>query len=119
MEGYANTISTLFSSASAALGRTGISSNYTLASASASTSTNSTAVITIGVWTVERATHNISGKHVSVWSCDKSRLSVSSGRTDSRKLEKTLEILRKEATSLARLRHPSILEVAEPIEENR
>lgn len=123
---YASTLSTLFSSASALVGRTAISSNYTLASSSTSSNSSSSPTSTsiiIGVWTVERATHNTSGKVVSVWSCDKSRLTSSSDRAGAsgtaKRLERTLAVLRKEATSLSRLRHPSILEVVEPVEENR
>ncbi|SCV70030.1 BQ2448_1424 [Microbotryum intermedium] len=130
-----------FLSAASSLGaRSALSSNYTLAtanSASSSSSSSSAAAssssssssaplrtLQIGPWKVERASHNSSGKHVSIWSCDKSSLVAPTGALKrdphaARRLEKAVETLKKEAASLSRLRHPCILEMAEPMEETR
>ncbi|SCZ90255.1 BZ3500_MvSof-1268-A1-R1_Chr9g10767 [Microbotryum saponariae] len=129
-----------FLSAASSLGaRSALSSNYTLATAtSPSSSSSATAAgavssssssapirsLQIGPWKVERASHNSSGKQVSIWSCDKSSLVAPTGALKrdpnaARRLEKAVETLKKEAASLSRLRHPCILEMAEPIEETR
>ncbi|KDE06107.1 SCY1 protein kinase [Microbotryum lychnidis-dioicae p1A1 Lamole] len=131
-----------FLSAASSLGaRSALSSNYTLATAtspSSSSSSSATAAgaissssssapirtLQIGPWKVERASHNSSGKQVSIWSCDKSSLVAPTGALKrdpnaARTLEKAVETLKKEAASLSRLRHPCILEMAEPIEETR
>lgn len=103
--------------------------------------------VRIGCWNVHRATHNTTNKLVSVWTADK-RLDSSpsssltslpglvnaanswaSGASTNTShhhpnqpktpLEKVIEILKKEVSSLSRLRHPCILEVVEPLEETR
>ncbi|EAU88393.1 other/SCY1 protein kinase [Coprinopsis cinerea okayama7 len=71
----------------------------------------------IGLWKVQPATHKVTGKRVSVWSFDKrgpemERLGVA-GK------DRVLEVLKNEASALSRLRHPSILEMVEPLEETR
>ncbi|GAA5936441.1 hypothetical protein JCM3775_000821 [Rhodotorula graminis] len=89
----------------------------------------------IGVWKVHRAKHHSNGKLVSVWTADKHQLaagpppSSSAGarrgggardRTaDVERFKNAVEVLKKEASSLSRLRHPCILEMAEPMEEGR
>ncbi|KAK4048951.1 Protein kinase domain-containing protein ppk32 [Microbotryomycetes sp. JL201] len=124
--------SALFSAASS-LAQRGFASNYTLHSQQQSSSTStsaSTRPLYVGVWKVERATHNgPSKKQVSIWTCDKqqlvqhnSRQSVSSAsRHDlvTKRLERAVEVLKKDAASLSRLRHPCILEMTEPVEETR
>ncbi|KAM0787285.1 hypothetical protein ACM66B_006518 [Microbotryomycetes sp. NB124-2] len=118
----------LFSAASS-LAQRGFASNYTLHSQS-QPSSSSARTVHVGVWKVERATHNgPSKKQVSIWTCDKqqlvthnSRSSVSSSsRHDltTKRLERAIEVLKKDATSLSRLRHPCILEMTEPVEETR
>ncbi|KAI4800918.1 kinase-like protein, partial [Aureobasidium sp. EXF-8845] len=96
-----------------------IGSNYTIAPQPSSTS---------GPWKIFDAKKKSTGKHASVFIFDKKSLepSVSSlggGRGNSssikRAQEEVIDHLKKEASSLARLRHPSVLELAEPVEETR
>lgn len=95
-----------------------ISSNYTIASQPSSTS---------GPWKIFDAKKKGKGTQVSVFVFDKKSLEPSGaslgGRSGASSLKRTheevLERLKKEANSLARLRHPSILELAEPVEETR
>lgn len=97
-----------------------ITSHYTLAAQPSSTS---------GPWKIFDAKRKSTGKAASVFVFDKRSLEPQSsggglgGRTSSvslkRAQEEVLERLKKEASSLARLRHPSILELAEPVEETR
>ncbi|KAF2717686.1 hypothetical protein K431DRAFT_306688 [Polychaeton citri CBS 116435] len=96
-----------------------ISSNYSIAPQPTSSS---------GPWKVFDAKHRKTGKLYSVFIFDKKTLEPQGGTLSSRsssssalrKLhEEVLERLKKEASSLARLRHPSILELAEPVEETR
>ncbi|KAH9816871.1 kinase-like domain-containing protein [Melampsora americana] len=96
---------------------------------SSSATTNYAPSVRIGLWTVTRATHNSTNKLVSVWTFEKkldqnSNHSYLSGRgsntsTTRTPLEKVIDVLKKEASSLSRLRHPCILEVVEPLEETR
>ncbi|KAF2088750.1 ARM repeat-containing protein [Saccharata proteae CBS 121410] len=96
-----------------------INSNYSVASTPASTS---------GPWKIYDAKKKSTGKAASVFVFEKKSLEPQSGaslggRTNAASLkraqEEVLERLRKEAKSLSRLRHPSILELAEPVEETR
>ncbi|KNZ56930.1 SCY1 protein kinase [Puccinia sorghi] len=102
----------------------------------------------IGLWTVHRAIHNSSNKLVSIWTAEKrlesspssslsslpslvtvanswasgsisNSSSASNPNQPKTPLEKVIEILKKEVSSLSRLRHPCILEVVEPLEETR
>ncbi|GAA5900963.1 hypothetical protein JCM8208_007576 [Rhodotorula glutinis] len=90
----------------------------------------------VGGWKVHRAKHHSNGKLVSVWTADKHQLaagppgSSSSGGArrgggtrdrgaDAERFKSAVEVLKKEASSLSRLRHPCILEMAEPMEEGR
>ncbi|BGP43594.1 Protein kinase domain-containing protein ppk32 [Rhodotorula kratochvilovae] len=88
----------------------------------------------VGVWKVHRAKHNSNGKLVSIWSADKGSLLNAAGgasapsrrgggtrdrERDADRLKAALDVLKKEASSLSRLRHPCILEMAEPMEESR
>ncbi|KXT02568.1 hypothetical protein AC578_10682 [Pseudocercospora eumusae] len=94
-----------------------ISSNYTIAPQPSSTS---------GPWKIFDAKRKQTGKAVSVFVFDRKSLEPQSGagfgaRSSASSLkrahEEVVERLKKEASSLARLRHPSILELAEPLEE--
>ncbi|KAH0278967.1 kinase-like protein, partial [Aureobasidium melanogenum] len=96
-----------------------IGSNYSIAPQPSSTS---------GPWKIFDAKKKSTGKAASVFVFDKKSLEPSSsalggGRGSSssikRAQEEVIDRLKKEASSLARLRHPSILELAEPIEETR
>ncbi|KWU45604.1 hypothetical protein RHOSPDRAFT_10912, partial [Rhodotorula sp. JG-1b] len=82
----------------------------------------------VGVWRVTRAKHVSSGKLVSIWTADKASLvnsSSSSGaghrdRDHADRLKRALDVLKKEAGPPSPLlRHPCILEMAEPMEESR
>ncbi|KAI0129481.1 clathrin-coated vesicle protein [Xylariales sp. AK1849] len=94
-----------------------ISSNYTIA-----TSITSTA----GPWKIYDATSKKTKKPYSVFVFDRKSLDShgnSLGRSSAsafkRAAEEVVERLKKEASSLARLRHPSVLELVEPVEETR
>ncbi|THX05191.1 kinase-like protein [Aureobasidium pullulans] len=96
-----------------------IGSNYSIAPQPSSTS---------GPWKIFDAKKKSTGKAASVFIFDKKSLepsasSLGGGRGNSssvkRAQEEVIDRLKKEASSLARLRHPSVLELAEPIEETR
>uniref|UniRef100_A0A0K3CTW3 BY PROTMAP: gi/342319027/gb/EGU10979.1/ Other/SCY1 protein kinase [Rhodotorula glutinis ATCC 204091] n=1 Tax=Rhodotorula toruloides TaxID=5286 RepID=A0A0K3CTW3_RHOTO len=98
--------------------------------ASAYSVDSSVPAVHIGVWKVVRAKHNGgSGRVVSIWTADKGTL-VGSGSSrrggasrdrerDAERLKYAVDVLKKEASSLSRLRHPCVLEMAEPMEESR
>ena len=97
-----------------------IASNYTIAPTPTSLS---------GPWKIFDAKKKSTGKAVSVFVFERKAIEPQGGgfggsRSTSaaslrRAHEEVIERLKKEASSLARLRHPSILELAEPIEETR
>jgi len=94
-----------------------INGNYSVASAPSSTS---------GPWKIYDAKKKSTGKTASVFVLDRKSLdahSSSLGRTSASSLkratEEVVERLKKEASSLARLRHPNILELVEPVEDTR
>jgi SCY1-like protein 2 len=94
-----------------------ISSNYKISDHPTSTA---------GPWRIFDAKHKSNGKSVSVFVFDRKTLEPESGafgRSGGSSLKKVhdevVERLRNEASSLARLRHPSILELAEPVEDTR
>lgn len=94
-----------------------ISSNY-------SVSTNLTS--TAGPWKIYDATSKKTKKPYSVFVFDKKSLDShgnSLGRSSAtafkRATEEVVERLKKEVSCLARLRHPSVLELVEPVEETR
>ncbi|KAF2120513.1 hypothetical protein BDV96DRAFT_538696 [Lophiotrema nucula] len=96
-----------------------ISSNYTVSSTPSSFS---------GPWKIYDAKKKSTGKAASVFVFEKKSLEPPGGgslggRSGASALkrahEEVIERLKKEASSLARLRHPSILELAEPVEDTR
>ena len=95
-----------------------ISANYTLSSTPTSVS---------GAWKVYDAKKKSTGKAVSVFVFDRKSLDPHSGSFGSRsggasqkKLQdEVIARIKKESNLLARLRHPCILELAEPIEDTR
>ncbi|KAJ7074317.1 kinase-like domain-containing protein [Mycena amicta] len=109
----------MFAAATSFFARTAISQSYNLTTPSAPGSRSSTPgpsgssspsyspPLSIGLWRVQSATHKVTNKRVSVWSFDK------------RSPEMERLLLKAEASSLTRLRHPSILEMVEPLEETR
>ncbi|KAI8998790.1 kinase-like protein [Trametes punicea] len=125
----------MFAAASSFFARTNISQSYNIGISSGSSGsrtstpspagTSSTALpsaalsppFSVGPWRVQSATHKVTGKRVSVWSADKR--SPEMERMGPASKERTLEILKAEASALSRLRHPSILEMVEPLEETR
>lgn len=97
-----------------------INTNYTLSPEPASIS---------GPWKIYDAKKKTTKKAVSVFVLEKKALDPPgggslSGRSSGtsglkRAQEEVVERLKKEASSLARLRHPNILELVEPVEETR
>ncbi|CZT12191.1 related to bovine rhodopsin kinase and to YGR052w [Rhynchosporium graminicola] len=94
-----------------------INSNYSIAATPSSTS---------GPWKIYDAKKKSTGKAVSVFVFDRRSLDShggSLGRSSAASLkratEEVVERLKKEASSLARLRHPNILELVEPVEDTR
>lgn len=83
-------------------------------------------ICTSGPWKVFDAKNKSNGKQVSVFVFDRKILEPQSGglaRSSATSLKKAqdevAERLKREASSLARLRHPSILELVEPVEDTR
>lgn len=95
-----------------------ISSNYSIAPQPTSHA---------GPWKIFDAKKKSTGKPVSVFVFDKKSLEPQGGglggRSNASSLrkahEEVVDRLKREASSLARLRHPSILELVEPVEETR
>ncbi|ORY91232.1 hypothetical protein BCR43DRAFT_100586 [Syncephalastrum racemosum] len=79
-------------------------------------------IATAGLWKIFLGLRKTTGQHVAVFIFEKksldnvSRRERGASRSDT---EKVYELLKKEASNLARLRHPSILEVVEPVSESR
>ncbi|KAL4729286.1 Protein kinase domain-containing protein ppk32 [Fusarium chlamydosporum] len=107
----------MFSSAFKSISATNITGNYSISSAPTSTA---------GPWKIFDAKKKSTGKPYSVFVFDRKSLDShgnSLGRSGAASFKKTVEEvverLKKEASSLAKLRHPSILELVEPVEETR
>ncbi|TFK25044.1 other/SCY1 protein kinase [Coprinopsis marcescibilis] len=127
----------VLAAANSFFGRTAISQSYNIASPSQSSrpstpasfgangSGGPSAIVPmpltppfhIGLWKVQPATHKVTNKRVSVWSFDKRGPEME--RLGQAGKDRTLEVLKGEAAALSRLRHPSILEMVEPLEETR
>ncbi|KAK4229431.1 hypothetical protein QBC38DRAFT_412364 [Podospora fimiseda] len=87
---------------------------------------SNTLTATAGPWKIYPAKKKSTGKEYSVFVFDKKSLDAHSkdiGRSGAaqykRAVEEVVERLKKEASSLARLRHPGVLELVEPVEETR
>ncbi|KAG6015025.1 hypothetical protein E4U41_004710 [Claviceps citrina] len=107
----------MFSSALKSISATNITSNYSIAP-------NPTSAA--GPWKIHDAKKKSTGKAYSVFVFDRRALDShgsSLGRSGAaslrRSVDEVVERLKKEASSLAKLRHPSILELVEPVEETR
>ncbi|RTE82359.1 hypothetical protein BHE90_003132 [Fusarium euwallaceae] len=107
----------MFSSAFKSISATNITGNYTISSSPTSTA---------GPWKIYDAKKKSTGKSYSVFVFDKksldshgSTLGRSGAASFKKTVEEVVERLRKEASSLAKLRHPSILELVEPVEDTR
>ncbi|ROT34851.1 ARM repeat-containing protein [Sodiomyces alkalinus F11] len=107
----------MFSSALKSFASSNITSNYSI-----SQSVTSTA----GPWKIYDCKKKSTGKAYSLFVFDKKSLDShgnSLGRSGAsafkRAAEEVVERLRKEASSLAKLRHPSVLELVEPVEDTR
>ncbi|KIW06962.1 uncharacterized protein PV09_02621 [Verruconis gallopava] len=96
-----------------------INANYKIADTPASTA---------GPWRIFEAKNRSTGKAVSVFVFDRKTLEphtggLASSRGSSSSIKSAqdavVERLKREASSLARLRHPSILELVEPVEDTR
>ena len=82
---------------------------------------------TAGAWTIFDAKKKTTGAQASIFVFKRESLDVGSGSfgarasaTSVRKVQdEVVERLKKEASSLARLRHPSVLQLVEPVEDTR
>ncbi|KAL2119727.1 hypothetical protein VTJ04DRAFT_6688 [Mycothermus thermophilus] len=107
----------MFANALKSIGSTNITANYSI-------SQNLTAIA--GPWKIYPAKNKKTGKECSVFVFDKKSLESHRGRLGraeaaefKRQYDLLIERLKKEASVIARLRHPGILEVVEPVEETR
>lgn len=107
----------MFSSALKSIQGTNISQNYTI---------TPNATSQAGPWRIHDAKRKGTGKLYSVFVFDKkvldshgNSLGRSSAAAYKKVTEEVVERLKKEASSLAKLRHPSVLELVEPVEETR
>ncbi|KAF9164746.1 hypothetical protein DFQ26_001092 [Actinomortierella ambigua] len=78
-------------------------------------------IASAGLWKIHRGTKRTTGQEVAIF--EKNIVeSISSLRRQTpskRDQERVYEFLKKEASQLARLRHPAMLEVVEPVDESR
>ncbi|KAL2021251.1 hypothetical protein VTK56DRAFT_7330 [Thermocarpiscus australiensis] len=107
----------MFANALKSISSTNISANYTI-------SPNLTS--TAGPWKIYPAKNKKTGKECSVFVFERKSLDVhrsglarSEAAEFKRAVEAVVERLKKEASAIAKLRHPGILEVVEPVEETR
>lgn len=71
-----------------------------------------------GLWKIYLGLRKTTGKHVAIFIFEKRSLDTGFRRergASKSDTEKVYELLKREASNLARLRHPSILEVVEPV----
>ncbi|KAG0249457.1 hypothetical protein BG011_009277 [Mortierella polycephala] len=80
-------------------------------------------IASAGLWKIHRGTKRTTGQEVAVFIFEKNIVeTISSLRRQApskRDQERVYEFLKKEASQLARLRHPCMLEVVEPVDESR
>ncbi|KZT03514.1 kinase-like protein [Laetiporus sulphureus 93-53] len=125
----------MFAAATSFFARTNISQSYNVgggnsitnsrtstpapsgSSSNVPTATTHAPPFNVGPWRVQSATHKVTHKRVSVWSADKRSQEME--RMGPVSKERTIEVLKAEASALSRLRHPCILEMVEPLEETR
>ncbi|KAG6897837.1 hypothetical protein C0992_010325 [Termitomyces sp. T32_za158] len=120
----------MFAAATSFFSRSAISQSYDIGpstgsrpatpgqpSTSFSASTPFLPTFNIGLWKIQSASHKVTSKRVSVWSFDKRCSEMDRLGVPAR--ERTLEVMKAEASALGRLRHPSVLEMVEPLEETR
>ncbi|AEO64249.1 uncharacterized protein THITE_2060904, partial [Thermothielavioides terrestris NRRL 8126] len=107
----------MFANALKSISATNISANYTV---------SSTLTATAGPWKIYPAKNKKTGKECSAFVFDRksldahrSGLSRAEAAEFKRAADAVVERLKKEASAIAKLRHPSILEVVEPVEETR
>lgn len=107
----------MFANALKSISSTPITSGYTI---------SSTVTSTAGPWKIYSAKKKSTGKECSVFVFDKksldahsSGLSRSSASAFKKVTEEVVDRLRKEASALAKFRHPGILEIVEPVEDTR
>jgi SCY1-like protein 2 len=107
----------MFSSALKSISSTNITANYSI---------SPTLTSTAGPWKIYDCKKKSTGKAYSVFVFDRKSLESqgnslgrSGGSSFKKTAEEVVERLKKEASSLAKLRHPSILELVEPVEETR
>lgn len=109
----------MFSNALKSISATNITGNYSISPSQTSAA---------GPWKIYDCKKKSTGKAYSLFVFDKKSLdnhgnglsgSRSSGASFKREVEELVHRLKKEASSLAKLRHPSILELVEPVEETR
>ncbi|KIM23753.1 hypothetical protein M408DRAFT_249795 [Serendipita vermifera MAFF 305830] len=121
-------MSSMFSAAAALFARTNISQNYTILTPGATVTNPANSGLPslpagppfkAGLWLVQSAQHKLNGKRVSVWSFEKRSPEMDRLGGGSQAKEVVLEMLKAEASALGRLRHPSVLEMVEPLEETR
>ncbi|KAJ2691067.1 Protein kinase domain-containing protein ppk32 [Coemansia spiralis] len=74
-----------------------------------------------GLWSLYKATRSSTGQTVTVWVFDKRYFERGINRQllAGREQAVVIELLKNEAGQLTRLRHPSVLQVIEPLEESR
>lgn len=106
-------MASFFSQVSSFIGRTNISSNYTI--------DDQSAPAIVGLWKVYKGIRNSSSNNAAASPVARRDASIWVHRFESRGgyREAVVAQARKEASALARLRHPCVLEVIEPLEETR
>ncbi|GAC96470.1 likely protein kinase [Pseudozyma hubeiensis SY62] len=114
-------MASFLSQASSYFGRTNISANYTIDESQSPTH--------CGLWKIYKATRNASSSTASAATASGSSSASASKNvvsiwmhtfsTRGQVRQRITDQLKKEASSLTRLRHPCILEVVEPLEESR
>ncbi|KAI8072572.1 hypothetical protein BC940DRAFT_143573 [Gongronella butleri] len=79
-------------------------------------------ISTAGLWKIYQGVHKTTQQPVAIFIFEKKSLDVSFKRergASKQDTEQVYELLKKEASNLARLRHPSILQVVERVSDSR